>query len=105
LGEVFILGYLLGPIVDLAPYGSGDKPIGGSVLPVLFFNVAALFAIIMVTLFAVGFWTPDLRSTQSRVEFGALAILVGSGFMLWYNAVFLFSAVGALVALMALNIE
>ncbi len=105
LGEVYALSYLFGPILNVAPLGSNDKPIGGSVLPVLFFNASAIIGIISVTLYSVGFWKPNLSSRQSMIELGALAILLGSGFMLWYNAVFLFTAVGALVALLAINIE
>ncbi len=105
LGEVYALTYLLGPIANIAPVAPTDKPIGGSVLPVLFFNVSALLGIILITLFTVGFWKPDLASGRSRIEFAAVAVLLGSGFMLWYNAVFLFTAVGGVVALMAVNIE
>lgn len=105
LGEVFALGYLLGPIADIAPIGANDKPIGGSVLPVLFFNASAILGIVLVTLFVVGFWKPDLSSRRSRIELGAVAVVLGSGFMLWYNAVFLFTAVGGVVALLAVNIE
>src|SRR2546425_4674173 len=105
LGEVYALTYLLGPILGAAPYGTNDKPIGGSVLPVLFFNASAILAIIAVTMYGVGYWKPNLSSNQARIELGAIVILLGSGFALWYSAVFLFTAIGALVALMAVNIE
>ncbi len=105
LVEVYALTYLFGPIVNTVPVGANDKPIGGSVLPVLFFNASAIIGIILTTLFAVGFWKPNLASRRSRIEFGAVGVVLGSGFMLWYSADFLFSAVAGLVALMAINIE
>ena len=100
-----MLSYLFGPIANLAPLGSDDKPIGGSVLPVLFFNVSSIIAIVLITLYSVGFWKPNLASKQSKIELGAVAVVLGSGFMLWYDAVFLFTAVGGLVALMAVSVE
>jgi hypothetical protein len=105
LGEVFALTYLLGPIASLPPIGANDKPIGGSVLPVLFFNVVAIISIILTTLYSVGFWTPNLSTRQSKIELAAVVIVLGSGFLLWYNAIFLFTAVGGLVALMAINVQ
>ncbi len=74
-------------------------------MPVLFFNASAIIGIILVTLYSVGFWKPDFTSRKSQVEFGSVVAVLLSGFMLWYNAVFLFSAVAGLVALLATNIE
>ncbi len=105
LGEVYALSNLLGPIPNSIPFGGNDKPIGGSALPVLFFNVTGIIRMVLLTLYAVGYWTPDLSSRQSRIELGSVSVVLFSGFMLWYNAIFLFTAVGGLVALMALNIQ
>ena len=99
------LQYLLGPLVNNVPFNPNDKPIGGSVLPVLFFNVASIIGIISITLWSVGYWNPNLSSTQSKIELGAVGVFLASGFLVWYSGVFLFTGVAAVVALMAVNIN
>ena len=105
LGEVFGLRYLFGPILDFVPYGQNDKPIGGSVLPVLFFNVAVLLGVIGVSLYSLGFWKVDLSIRKTRADVIALSVLLASGFLFWYVPVALFSGVAALVYFLATNLE
>jgi len=50
IGDVLALTYLYGPILGSIPFPANDKPIGGSYLPVLFFNFAALMAVIGLSL-------------------------------------------------------
>ena len=101
----FGLQYLFGPIAQNVPYIPNDKPTGGSVLPVLFFNVAAIMGIITITLYSVGFWTPNLSSRQAKIEFGMVCVFLASGFLAWYSGIFLFTGAAAIVALMAVNIS
>jgi hypothetical protein len=105
LGEVFALRYLLGYIVNIVPTAANDKPIGGSVLPVLFFNSAVLLAIIGVSLYAVGIWRVDLSTKKSRMDIGALVVLFTSGFLLWHTALAVFPGLVSLGYLLAVNIE
>ncbi|MBO0888382.1 hypothetical protein J2P12_04700 [Candidatus Bathyarchaeota archaeon] len=110
-GIVVVFGnnYLLGPIfndlVTLFHYQGNDKPIGGSYLPALFFNVAALFAVLGFSLWAVGVWNADFSSPKLRRDIGALGVLLGSGFLVLYNALFLVPLIGSLVYFLATNIE
>jgi hypothetical protein len=105
IGEVFILTYLFGPILNDLPYIANDKPIGGSYFPALFFNVSAMFAMIGFSLWALGVWTIDFSSPKTRRDFGALIVLLGSGLLAFYNALFLFPLIVSLVYLMATNIQ
>ncbi len=105
VGEVYLLSYLFGDIVNIAATAPNDKPIGGSVLPVLFSNTAVLLAIIAVSLYAVGFWRVDLSTRKSRMDVGALAVLLVSGFLLWYTAIAVFPVIVSLGYLIAVNIE
>jgi len=105
LGEVLALKFLFGSILDIVPTVPNDKPIGGSVLPVLFFNSAVILGIIASTLYAVGFWKADLSSRKTRIELAALAVFLGSGFLLWYTAAALVTGVVALLFLLAVNVE
>ncbi len=74
-------------------------------MPVLFFNAAAIIGVVLVTLYATGFWRPNLSSRRSKVELGSVGILLASGIMLWYDAIFLFTAIASIVILMATNLE
>lgn len=105
VGLVAALQYLFGPILDIAPTAPNDKPIGGSVLPVLFFTSASILGIIAVTLLAVGFWAVNFSSRKDRNDVIALGVLLGSGFLFWYTPLTFFSAIAALVYFMAVNIE
>jgi hypothetical protein len=102
---VYGIQYLLGTIPENLPYPTNDKPIGGSALPVLFFNVTAILGVVLVTLYSTGFWKPNLSSRRSKIELGSVGVLLFSGFMLWYNGVFLFPAMASVVVLMATNLE
>jgi len=102
---VFGIQTILGPIANNIPYGPNDKPIGGSVLPLLFFNVAAILGIVLVTRYAVGYYNPDLSTGKARIELGAVGAFLLSGFMVWYSPIFVFSAVAAVVSLMATTID
>ena len=105
IGEVLALNYLFGPIVNDLPYASNDKPIGGSYLPVLFFNVAALFAMFGLSLWSLGFWNIDLSSRKTRIDFAALAVVLVSGVLLFYTPIAFFTVIVALIYLLAVNID
>jgi hypothetical protein len=105
IGEVVILNYLFGPVVSNVPYLASDKPIGGSYLPVLFFNFAALVAVIGFSLYSLGIWSVDLSSRKVRVDVAALGVLFASGILVFYYAIFLFPLAVALVYFLATNME
>ena len=105
LGEVYGLRFLLGPIVNIAPTISNDKPIGGSIFPVLFFNVAAVLGVLAVSLYSLGIWNIDLSRRKDKADLGALLVLVTGGLLLWYAPLSFFFVVGAIVYLLAVNIE
>jgi len=105
IGEVLALNYLFGPVASNIPYPANDKPIGGSYLPVLFFNVAALVAVISFSLYSLGIWNIDFSSRKVRTDITALGIMFASGILVFYYAIFLFPLAGALVYFLATNIE
>ncbi len=105
LGEVYGLRFLLGPIVNIAPTISNDKPIGGSIFPVLFFNVAAVLGVLAVSLYSVGVWSIDLSKRKDKADLGALLVLVTGGLLLWYVPLAFFFVVASIVYLLAVNIE
>jgi len=91
--------------LNIVPTISDDKPIGGSIFPVLFFNVAAVLGILAVSLFSLGLWNVDLSNRKSRADLVALVVLLVSGFLFWYIPISFFFAIVALVYLLAVNIE
>lgn len=106
--EVVVLQYLLGPIInDLASFGfqGNDKPIGGAYLPALFFNVASMLGMLGLSLWALGIWTVDVSDPKTRRDFIALAIMLGSGMLVFTSALFLFPLVASLVYFLATNIS
>jgi len=105
IGEVLILNYLYGPLVNSIPYPANDKPIGGSYLPVLFFNFAALAALLGFSLYSLGVWEIDLSSKKVRTDLVALGVMFASGILVFYYAIFLFPLAVALVYFLATNIE
>ncbi len=105
IGEVLALNYLYGPIVSIIPFPANDKPIGGSYLPVLFFNFAALIALLGFSLYSLGIWNVDLSSRKVRTDFVALGVMFASGILVFYYAIFLFPLAAALVYFLATNIE
>jgi GT2 family glycosyltransferase len=105
LGEVFGLRFLLGPILNIVPTIANDKPIGGSIFPVLFFNVAAVLVVLGVSLYSLGIWKVDLSGRKERADLGALAVLFVGGGLLWYVPVAIFFVVAAIIYLLATNIE
>jgi hypothetical protein len=105
LSEVVAVNYLLGSVVNDLPYPTNDKPIGGSYLPVLAFNVIAIFVVIGFSLYSLGVWNIDWKNRETRVQFVALGALFGSLVAVFYYPIFLFSAVVALVYLLASNID
>ena len=105
IGEVLVLTYLYGPLVNSIPYPANDKPIGGSYLPVLFFNFAALAALLGFSLYSLGVWDIDLSSRKVRTDLVALGVMFASGIMVFYYAIFLFPLAVALVYFLATNIE
>jgi hypothetical protein len=105
IGEVLGLTYIFGPIVNIIPFPPNDKPIGGSYLPALFFNVAAMLALLGLSLYAVGIWNIDLSNRKTRTDLVALGAMFVSGFLVFYYAIFLFPLVVALVYFLATNID
>lgn len=105
LGLVYGLRFLLGPIASIAPTISNDKPIGGSIFPVLFFSVAAVLGVLAVSLYSVGIWNMDLSRRKDKADLGALVVLVTAGLLLWYVPLAFFFVVASIVYLLAVNIE
>jgi len=105
IGEVLILNFLYGSLVNNIPFPANDKPIGGSYLPVLFFNFAALIALLGFSLYSLGIWNIDLSSRKVRADFVALGVMFASGILVFYYAIFLFPLAAALVYFLATNIE
>ncbi len=105
ISEVVVVNYLLGSVINSIPYSQNDKPIGGSYLPVLGFNVLALLVVLGLSLYSLGIWNIDWRNRETRVEFVALGVLFGSLMAVFYYPIFLFSAAVALIILLALNID
>jgi hypothetical protein len=105
IGEVLGLTYLLGPIVNILPFPQNDKPIGGSYLPALFFNVSAMLAVLGLSLYALGIWNIDFSSRKVRADLTALGVMFVSGFLVFYYAIFLFPLAVALVYFLATNID
>jgi len=105
IGEVLVLSYLYGPVATNIPYPANDKPIGGSYLPVLFFNFAALIAVISFSLYSLGIWNIDFSSRKVRIDLVAFAVMFASGMLVFYYAIFLFPLAVALVYFLATNIE
>jgi hypothetical protein len=105
IGEVLILNYLFGPLVSNVPYPPNDKPIGGSYLPVLFFNVAALVVLLGLSLYSLGIWNIDFSNRKVRTDVVALGVMFASGILVFYYAIFLFPLAVALIYFLATNIE
>jgi len=105
VGEVLVLNYLYGPIVAIIPFPANDKPIGGSYLPALFFNFAALVTMLGLSLYALGFWNIDFSSRKGRTDLTALGVLLASGILLFYYAIFLFPFAVAVVYFLATTID
>ncbi len=103
--RLFGLRFLLGPIISIAPTISNDKPIGGSIFPVLFFNVAALLSVLAMSLYSLGVWNLDLSKRKDKADLGALLVLVTGGLLLWYVPLAFFFVVASIVYLLAVNIE
>ena len=105
LGEVYGLNFIFGPVLNSLPYPANDKPIGGSFLPALFFNVTLLLGVVAFSLFALGIWNIDISSPKSKRDLGALGVMMVSGLLIFTSALFLFPAVASLVYFMATNID
>ena len=105
LGEVYGLRFLLGSIINIAPTISNDKPIGGSIFPVLFFNLAAVLGVLAASLYSLGVWKLDLSKRKDKADLGALLVLVTGGLLLWYVPIAFFFVVASIVYLLAVNIE
>jgi hypothetical protein len=105
ISDVVVVNYLFGSIVNNLPYPPNDKPIGGSVLPVLAFNVMAILIVLGLSLYSVGIWDFDWSNRKTRIELVALGVLFGSLMAVFYAPIFVFPAVGSLVYLLAVNID
>ena len=106
IGEVLILSYLFGPIASASvSYPANDKPIGGSYLPVLFFNFGTLIALIGFSLYSLGIWDVDLSNRKVKTDIATLGVMFVSGVLIFSSALFLFPLTAALVYFLATNIE
>jgi len=106
IGEVLILSYLFGPIASASvSYPANDKPIGGSYLPVLFFNFGMLIALIGFSLYSLGIWDIDLSNRKVKTDIATLGVMFVSGVLIFSSALFLFPLTAALVYFLATNIE
>ena len=105
LSEVVVVTYLFGSVLNSLPYGANDKPIGGSYLPVLAFNVIGVLIVLGLSLYSLGVWNIDWANRKTWVEFIAIGVLFGSVMAVFYSPVFLFPAIVALVYLLASNID
>jgi len=105
LAEVFGLTYVFGSLLNSIAYPANDKPIGGSYLPALAFNVMALFVVVGLSLYAAGIWNADFSNPKLKRDFIALGILFGSLLLVFSFPIFVFSAAVSLVYLLATNID
>lgn len=105
IADVVAVTYLFGSVVNSLPYPPNDKPIGGSLLPVLAFNVIAILVVIGLSLYSLGIWSIDWTSRKTRIELVAVGVLFGSLMAVFYAPIFVFPAVVALVYLLAVNID
>ena len=105
LGLAYGLRFLLGPIVNIVPTIQNDKPIGGAIFPVLFYSTAMVLGVLSVSLYAVGVWNPDFSRRKDRADFIALVVLLIGGFSLWYVPIGFAFVIGAIIYLLAVNIE
>src|SRR5205807_10195299 len=106
IGEVLVLNYLFGPVASArASYPGNDKPIGGSYLPVLFFNFGTLIALIGFSLYSLGIWDVDLSNRKVKTDIATLGVMFVSGVIIFSFALFLFSLTVALVYFLVTNID
>ncbi len=103
VGQVLILQYLLGGVT--VPTIGNDKPIGGSLLPFLFSSTALVLIAIGVSLYSIGYWQPDFSAKKGRVELSILAVLVVSGFLVFYTPFAVFPLVLAGFYFLATNLD
>jgi hypothetical protein len=107
IGQVVVLTYLFGPIINNVPFTSNDKPIGGAVLPVLAFESIALLLVIAFSLYSIGYWQFDFTNRRSNIELIAFAALLIGGLLLWTPGIVVgvVLLVGSLIYLMATHID
>ena len=106
IGEVLGLTYIFGtPIINNIPFPPNDKPIGGSYLPALFFNVSAMLAVLGLSLYALGIWNVDFSNRKVKADLAALGVMFVSGFLVFYYGIFLFPLAVALVYFLATNVQ
>lgn len=105
LGLVYGIRFLLGPIGGIAPTVPNDKPIGGSIFPVLFFSIAAVLGVLAISLYSLGIWNVNLSRRKDKADLGALVVLITGGLLLWYVPLAFFFVVASIVYLLAVNIE
>ncbi len=105
IGETYGLAYVFGPILNNLPFSPNDKPISGSYLPALAFNVAMLLAVIGFSLYALAVWSIDLSNPKTKRDLGALIIVVACLGLVFYYPILLAGAAGGLIYLLATNVE
>ena len=105
VGLVYGLRLLLGPIVNIVPTVPNDKPIGGAIFPVLFYSTAMVLGVLSVSFYSIGVWNPDLSRRKDRADLTALAVLLGGGFLLWYQPIGFALVIGAIIYMLAVNLD
>lgn len=105
LGLVYGLRFLLGPIVNIVPTVPNDKPIGGAIFPVLFYSTAMILGVLSISLYSVGVWKPDFSRRKDQADLIALAVLLVGGLSLWYAPIGFAFVIGAIIYLLAVNID
>ncbi len=87
------------------PTVGNDKPIGGSFLPFLFSSMALSLIVVGLSLYSVGYWEPNLATKRGRVGVAVLAVLVLSGFLVFYTPFAVFPLVLAGIYFLETNLE
>ncbi len=100
---------MLQSLFNGVPIGTApnDKPIAGSLLPFLFGSTALVLIVVGLSLYSIGYWNLDLStsSNKGRTDIAVMAVLVVSGFLIFYTPFALFPLVLAGLYLLATNIE
>ena len=105
LVEVLVLQYIFNGLSGVIPSVVNDKPIGGSLLPLLFISTAMVLAVVSLSLYSIGYWEPNLSSRKGRTDLLVLAILVVSGFFVFYTPFAVFPLVLAGFYFLAVNLD
>lgn len=103
--EVYGLRATFGPILNNLPFAPNDKPISGSYLPALAFNVGLMLAVLGLSLYALGVWNINLSDSKTKRDLGALIVSIVCLGLVFYFPILLAGAAVSLLYLLATNIE